>query len=555
LASSVKELELNHIRTLYDNASIEREEIVNQVASLIMACPNLERINGFHIPYTHAFDRLSYALSTRQKLKEKVWFLSESYMLEPDEEDFQDDPDTIYYHSSSDHTERFLQLNIQHPRLRTLVLHQQQPRISKPLTFRAIIGSIRHFPCLRHLCISGLSSTSFTNVTLNALPLNLHSLRLENLPGINDKGLQRFAKSDMSASLQNLKLVNLDINLVTISAFLSPHLANLKTFTLSQHRAPALPAPESPSTRIPTLWSPTLHSLHWEIRSQATLPAPTIQAPPNSPSLLPTVSDTEEPAATTTTTTTACTATSLLATSIRHKHFPALKRLRAPHDPQGLLQKLCKPSVSALLPCDMALLTSPAIRMFARSAAAPVGEGEKEDDGAGGGGGGDGDAAGAGAGAAEADGDEGAGGDCDKGTAPPRADSATSTPVAAESPSPFHGRFPASTTTSTDLSVSAANLPVTPAHSRLQAQSRILAARKKPLMQIRIYDAEGKLGGSKTVGGYFGSLGSPIEYDLRPDRGCDEGRWFAGLQDVVDRGQGTGDGCMRKDPVDAMSLF
>ena len=73
LARLVHELHLPGFQTLYQHASIERERIVDLVASLVMACPFLERLVGFHIPFTRYFDRLSYALATRPKLRERVW--------------------------------------------------------------------------------------------------------------------------------------------------------------------------------------------------------------------------------------------------------------------------------------------------------------------------------------------------------------------------------------------------------------------------------------------------------------------------------------------------
>lgn len=525
LASCVKELELSHIKTLYDNASIEREDIVNQVASLVLACQNLERVIGFHLPYTHSFDRFSHALSTRQKLKEKVWLLSEDSMLYPDEEE-EVEENTPYYHACSDPTERFLELNIQHPSLTTLVLHQQQSYMKKPLNFRAIIGSLLQMPSLRHLLISGLSSSSFTNLTLNALPSNLHSLRLQDLPGINDKGLQRFAKSPISTSIRTLKLVDLELNLLTVSAFLSPSLPSLTSFTLSQDRAPHLPNSPSRAIEIPPLGSTSLQSLHWEIRSQATFP-PQLSTPIEL--------------------TTTCLATALLATTIRHNKFPALKRIRVPHDPQGLLQKLCKPSFSALLPCDMALLTSPKLRMFARNAAAA--------------------AVGSTAAASSSFSVNGSDqkdavdeaytlGVDQKETCnvipDTRADSATSSPLSSVFPPPPHTQ----TVPTSNRSSTASMVEPQPCHSRLQAQSRILAARKVPLLDIRIEGPEGQLVGSRTVGGFVGAVGSNIVYDLRPDSIVDEEKWFAGVEDVIggDRNEEV-EWEGRRRVVDVMKLF
>src|SRR5882762_4519356 len=47
------------------------------VASVVMVCPNLERLLGFTVSYHHEFDRLTYALSTRKKLKEHAWIIGD----------------------------------------------------------------------------------------------------------------------------------------------------------------------------------------------------------------------------------------------------------------------------------------------------------------------------------------------------------------------------------------------------------------------------------------------------------------------------------------------
>ncbi|CAN9124252.1 unnamed protein product [Alternaria alternata] len=48
-------------------------------------------------------------------------------------------------------------------------------------------------------------------MALNAIPSNLESLRLENLPGITEKSIQRFAISQQANSIQKLALIDLDI--------------------------------------------------------------------------------------------------------------------------------------------------------------------------------------------------------------------------------------------------------------------------------------------------------------------------------------------------------
>lgn len=482
---------------LYHNASIEREEIVNLVASLVMACPNLERLVGFHVPYTHSFDRLSHALSTRPNLKERVWYLTDLTEMDEDEED---DPTQGYYHAACDPTERFLELNSNHSKLTSLVLHQEPARLSTELTFRSIIGALRQFPVLRHLSISGLPTTSFSNLALNALPANLLSVRLEDLPGINDKGLQRFASSQSAVSLESITLINLEIaQLPTLAAFLSPRITALKRFSLIQHKAPGLPS----GLDLPDLQSPTLAFVHWELRSQAGPPPALVSpSPAADQSSFPFLND--EPIS--------CLATSLLARSISRGLFPSLRTIRAPHDPQGVLQALCKPLATALLPSDAAFFTTPPRPAY--SPPRPLS------------------------------------GDFDRSsiyslkeflstTGPGmRADSAMSSPMSTHFGIP--DTYPKS---AFSRPLGAA---LTPARSRLAAQSRILAARKQPFVAVRVTDPKGALRVDKMINGFMGDVRSDIAYVLRPDRnrmggdgGAEEGgdggesEWFTGIGDVV----------------------
>ena len=54
------------------------EDVIDVVASIVMACPNLEALVGFHLTYGHKFDRLTHALSTRRELKEHTWIIGEN---------------------------------------------------------------------------------------------------------------------------------------------------------------------------------------------------------------------------------------------------------------------------------------------------------------------------------------------------------------------------------------------------------------------------------------------------------------------------------------------
>ncbi|CAO2647905.1 Nn.00g088270.m01.CDS01 [Neocucurbitaria sp. VM-36] len=484
LSRCVRELHLSDFQTLYESASIESEDIVNLVASLVMACPRLERVVGFHIPFAHSFDRLSHALSTRPNLKERICVLKENDAEFSEEED---EELSVYYHAARDPTERFLELNARHPSLATLVLHQEQDQPHSSLNYRAIVGTFQQLPLLRHLSISGLAATSFTNLTLNALPPNLQSLRLENLPGINDKGLQR-ATSRLLKSVEKLTLVNLELtSLVTVSYILSAHFETLKDFSLVQYRAPSL----SSLATVPDFESRSLRYLHWEIRSQA-CPVPDLSSSslPDSPDSLSFPFKNSEPIS--------CLATSLLAASIRDGAFPSLRRVRIPHDPQGIIQCLCRPLTTALLPEDTDLVgevprisgsngvstTLDSTRAFSLKRHS-----------------------------------------CSAFVTPssPRADSAIDSPTSTRS---------------------FAQGSLTPLRSRLAAQSRIIAAKKNTYMTVRVYDPERVLRLEKELGGFMGQIGSKITYDLTADRsrsdqdlvGIDDAErnlWITGIEDLV----------------------
>lgn len=477
LARRVHELHLPGFQTLYQQAAIERKHIINLVASLVMACPLLERLVGFHIPFTQGFDRLSYSLATRPKLRERVWLLSEpeyDYAFE------EDDDEVSYYLAARDPTEHFLSLNSGHSLLTTLVIHRYPGDISPNLNFRAMVGTLRQLPSLQHLSISGLPATSFTNLALNSLPPGLLSLRLENVLGINDKGLQKFLTSCLSSSIERLALINLELtSLNTIANILSDNLGNLRRFTISQYRTPDLGS----RMPIPNLASPRLHFLHFEFRSQAG-PAVDPFSPGSRKSMdFPFVNT--EPIS--------CLAISLLATNIKGGAFPALRRVRVPFDPQGLIQALCKPRATALLASDTSFFTRPLQKLGSHGYAYKV-EAHVE----------------------SRDSSPGA-------PLSPRADSAIESPT-------FDTNLPPST--------------LSPSKIRITAQARILAARKVPLMQVRVYDPEGEICIDSGIGGYIGDLKSNIVYDLAPDAsrwpgnldqsGPPQPEWTVGIEDLVD---------------------
>ncbi|KAI8937166.1 hypothetical protein NX059_006378 [Plenodomus lindquistii] len=446
-----------------------------------MATPNLERLVGFHVPLTHSFDRLSHALSTRRGLKQKVWLLDERNEDSGEEEEAARGP---YYHEAYDPTERFLSLNSNHDALSTLVLHQDEDQPSSHLGFRAIIGTLQSNPHVRHLALSGLSASAFTNLTLNTLPVGLLSLRLENLRGINDKGMLRFLNSPRASCVRKLSLVNIPLkSLPTISAIFSNSLSDLESFTIAQDRTPTL----APRIAVPDFRSSQLQYLHWEFRSEAG-PPPALPSSYNSnASEQPCFPfKTSEPIS--------CLATSLLAASIRDGTFPSLRNIRIPHDPQGLIQNLCKPLAATLTPYELASLASST--RISRSNGFSI---EVQN-------------------------------------------------------IPFHAkvdrilvtahrrssaRADSVTASSSTTATSSDQHALSPLRSRVAAHCRILAARKEEAMIIQVADPDGNVCASNVIGGYMGDIASRIDYVLDPDRGRvvksgeSGSEWLTGVRDLV----------------------
>ncbi|CAN9140093.1 unnamed protein product [Alternaria alternata] len=472
LARRVRELHMLDFQSLYQNATIEREEIANLVASLVLACPRLERLVGFHVHSSQAFDRLSHALSTRPNLKERVLILADTDM----ETGVDDDEERLggIYVAECDPTERFLELSSIHSALSTLVLHQEQGRSLISLNFRAIVGTFRNSPYMRHLVVSGLAANSFASMALNAIPSNLESLRLENLPGITEKSIQRFAISQQAMSIQKLALIDLDIeSVLTIADILSPHLASLTEFSLVQTSAPTLLCRSSE----PSFRSPSLRFIHWELCSEASsLPSFISPSSIELPESRPFPFTNLEPIA--------CLATSLLAAGIQAHAFPSLRRIRIPHDPQGVIQSLCKPLATALLPSDTS--------KFATASRISTSDGFS---------------------------------------------------IMLEEPATLspkmHGSFTYRATSasrvdsvvgSTMFDPSPTEVVLTPMRSRLVAQSRILAARKNATMVIRVFDPEGEVRVNKIIGGHIGHIDSKITYDIKT---AGRSGWITGVADLV----------------------
>ncbi|KAL1389670.1 hypothetical protein HDK64DRAFT_336722 [Phyllosticta capitalensis] len=310
--SMVREIKAYELQQAFAEANYnETQEIINDLASIVMACPNLERLTGFHWIYRHEFDRLNHALSSRLHLKERAWLISQPINHQPISLEKTSRVAALQLYPGP--TELFLHHHDYSTNLKTLFLHGEGTSI---MDFRSFVATFRKLQHLEDLHLSNFSSADFNDRTLGAIP-PLKRLRLDALDGVTDKGLMRFSRSAAAKGLASLSLVDLEIiDLLIVVSFLE-NCTSLERFTIVQEGSPGV-APFTPVYR-PVFSSPSLRYLHWDI-------------------LMPGA------------------ATEELAISISEGTFPALRRLRAPADHNGHLQAVCKPISNIMHPSDAQLL-------------------------------------------------------------------------------------------------------------------------------------------------------------------------------------------------------
>ncbi|KAL8758775.1 MAG: hypothetical protein Q9199_001250 [Rusavskia elegans] len=301
LAQHVREIKVPRLQA--DGEEVEAKTL-DVVASLVMACPNLEKLIGFYPVYGHAFDRLTYALSSRSNLKERVWIIAENPSIT--ERSLKQLPPGLM---DLEQAESFLYFHHRWRSLSTLFLCSQKHGVLERDVF---VQSLHRLPALRHLCISNFDVDDFDDVTLQSLPL-LQSLRLQDLEGVTFWGLSEFSRTRSARGIRQLSLVNLDITYLSAISNILLHLTSLQRFTLVQESSPEVAAGDL--VFQPVIASQQLHYMHWDI-------------------LLP------------------GSANENLASSIRAGGFPSLRTLRAPSDYDGQLQMLCRPRAQVVLPSD-----------------------------------------------------------------------------------------------------------------------------------------------------------------------------------------------------------
>ncbi|KAL2266642.1 hypothetical protein VTJ83DRAFT_5994 [Remersonia thermophila] len=288
------------------------------IASVVMACPNLERLVGYYPSYDHSFQRLFQALSTRRSLKEMNWILEPSAAqrqprtpLSPAHRDHPGGPAELEPHEA----QLFHAFHASWKQLTTLVVHCHPGAGLSPANL--LECTIRSLPSLQNLYLSHVPPASFGDANLACLPA-LKKLSLCRCPGVTAAGLSSLATRRASASIESLTLLHMNIESLPAIARIFSYLTCLSSFTLVQTYAPEMP-PDELIMLFPYLASASLRRLHWDIPylPHASTPADVI-----------------------------------LARSIAANGFPSLRHLCAPNDPEGIFQALCAPLERVELPMD-----------------------------------------------------------------------------------------------------------------------------------------------------------------------------------------------------------
>ncbi|KAI0141423.1 hypothetical protein BJ166DRAFT_472296 [Pestalotiopsis sp. NC0098] len=288
------------------------DQYANLAASIIMACPNFERLIGPHQAYDHNFNRLFHALSTREKLKEMTWVIEPSASQQRYRRPNADtDPEDLLPQQST----AFLELNMHWTNLDTMSIHCLPGAALTPVSL--VATALSTMPSLKTLHLSNLSQTSFDDTDLLALP-PLETLSLSSMAGITGSGLAKYVSRPNSQTLKSLRLEHMEIGSLDVIARIFAGLTSLESFTFVQSATPLLPEGEE-IWLFPYMVSQSLKKLHWDITG--------IQGCANF-------------------------ADSILARSIAANGFPKLCKLRTPNDPDGIFQRLCKPVEKLEKPSD-----------------------------------------------------------------------------------------------------------------------------------------------------------------------------------------------------------
>ncbi|KAL2127413.1 hypothetical protein VTI74DRAFT_10772 [Chaetomium olivicolor] len=459
------------------------------VASIVMACPNLERLIGYYPAYDHQFQRLFQALSTRPRLKEMNWILEPSALQRqhrtraPAQSD-RWGPGELQPQES----QLFLGFHSNWGQLTTLVVHCQPGASLSPANL--LECTIRSLPQLQNLHLSQVPHTAFNDSNLLSLPA-LKKLSLSYCTGITTAGLSALATRLSSASIQTLTLIHMNVESLPAIARILSYLTSLETFNIVQTYAPEMPSDEF-IMLFPYLASHSLRKLHWDIPYLPNAVTP---------------------------------ADSILARSIAAGGFPSLRSLCTPNDPEGLFQALCIPRERVDRPTDRYRTStgqshrpsssfrpgSSATRPGSSATNVPwQGFGHTRNN---------------------------------SSFSSTRTGSGFFTKPGANGTPPASPLFPPPTSLDALIPRDNSNLH----QARLAAQARLEAAQRVPKFFVNVVDEQGAVIEKHGVGAFLGTVESKIRYVLSPDPstgGTDEGGGLVTVEDMVrdDGGEAVGGG-------------
>ena len=281
LAATVRSINVPHLQNYHQHAASDhdRTNAVNQLASLVMACPNLEAVSGLHLPFDHAYDRLAHALSTRAHLRSHTWRPRAIESRWTPDGRYATNARPILPDGSVSNGDVFLTCHQRWRNLETLLLFGQG---SGNLDYRALVGTFRSLPSLRRLLVARLDARQFNDRTAAALPRGLRALRLQDLPGLTRRGIGRLVEDgSMVGYLRSLALVDVDVAEARHLQTLFANAPRLERFALAQATSPALDADDE-DYALPVdggggdeagpaavYASPSLRFLHWDVAPPA----------------------------------------------------------------------------------------------------------------------------------------------------------------------------------------------------------------------------------------------------------------------------------------------
>lgn len=271
------------------------------VRDLILKCRNLEHIRGY-APVTLESNKAFFdALASCNMLKSHAWRI-------PGFDSAPHSMDISRFHKSPAFS-----------LLETLVISQSVNGCGTGIG--TISGIIQRLPSLKHLALQNIPPGDFHNGTLLSLPA-LESLRLEEVHGVSDQGIEQLAYARLATSLERLVLVGLELTSLQTLQTLLANLLRLRSFGLAQKTSPEIShvlSVTASSTNF-SLASPSIIYLHWDVL-----------APGNS--------------------------VVMLANSIAAGKFPSLKKVKIPCDDDGVVQGLCRPiTLQSITEDDKAML-------------------------------------------------------------------------------------------------------------------------------------------------------------------------------------------------------